>query len=67
MWCECLVRLRLCSSVLGVHQLLFLLPALQMEVRGALALLVGRFRLTLAPRMGDRAAVRAAEVMRLTM
>lgn len=43
------------------------LPAFQMEARGALALLVGRFRLALAPRMADRAAVRAAEVMRLTM
>ena len=39
----------------------------QMEARAALALLAGRFRLSVAPRMGDREAVRAAEVMKLTL
>ncbi|PRW59761.1 cytochrome P450 [Chlorella sorokiniana] len=38
-----------------------------MEARGALALLAGRFRLSVAPRMGDRQAVREAEVMKLTL
>lgn len=38
-----------------------------MEARGVLALLAGRFRLSVAPRMGDRQAVREAEVMKLTL
>ena len=42
-------------------------PLSQMEARAALALLAGRFRLSVAPRMGDREAVRAAEVMKLTL
>ena len=50
-------------------QRLILSPPLfpQMEARAALALLAGRFRLSVAPRMGDREAVRAAEVMKLTL
>ncbi len=46
---------------------LALRPLSQMEARAALALLVGRFRLSVAPRMGDREAVREAEVMKLTL
>ena len=39
----------------------------QMEARAVVALMVGRFRLSVPPRMGDRQAVRDAEVMKLTL
>ena len=37
------------------------------EARTALAMLVARFRLSVAPRMGTRDDVRAKEVMKLTL
>lgn len=37
------------------------------EARAALAMLVGRFKLKVAPRMGGRDGVRAKEAMKLTL
>ncbi|PSC71095.1 cytochrome P450 [Micractinium conductrix] len=38
-----------------------------MEARAVLATMLGRFELSVAPRMGNREAVRGAEVMKLTL